>query len=127
VTANSKLSKLQKRILAIAFKNKQREGRAFNSDSGADVFYAEIMSEVFHFRPQKPCPLTLRKLTPSPIFSPTEIGRSRYSSAQVAISRAVLRLQIRGLVESKRFKHSNWAGCNLTPAGLEIARALTNG
>jgi hypothetical protein len=126
VAETAKLSKLQKWILSLARENKQREGREFNSSSGADVFYAEVMSKYFDFPTQKSYSLTLRQLPAGPVFSPEAIGRGRYNSAQVAISRAVLRLQIRGLVEGKRFRHSTWAGCNLTPAGLEVARALAN-
>jgi hypothetical protein len=121
---SSKLSKLQKAILRLAFANKEGEGRGFGLDSGADVYYSEILAVVFQFPTRKQYALPLRRLPGRRIFAPAEIGLSRYRSAEVAISRAVLRLHIRRLAKSVHSRHSTWAGASLTPAGVAIARAL---
>jgi hypothetical protein len=116
------LSPLQKQILALALENKQREGRSFNADTGADVYYSEILTKVFRFPAKRPA----RRWPCNRIFDPTTIGRSRYRSAVASVSRAVLRLHIRGAVQSTHSRYSTWAGASLTPAGVEIAHALAN-
>ncbi len=123
-----KLSKLQKQILALALGNKLREERAFDMGSGADVFYSEILATVYGFPLERP----LREVagdfagmrTGGHRFDPKRIGKARYNAAQAAVSRAVLRLESRGLVLWARSVCSHWSGCDLTPAGFEYAQTV---
>jgi hypothetical protein len=118
-----RLSRLQKQILVLALENKQRECRGYDADSGADVYYSEILAEVFRFPVRNA--LSPRKRPCSRIFAPAQIGRRRYRNAIEATSRAVLRLHIRGAVKSAHSKHSTWAGASLTPLGVAIAKQLS--
>jgi hypothetical protein len=44
--AGKRLSRLQKRILRLAFRNKQREARPFGARRGADAYFAEILADL---------------------------------------------------------------------------------
>jgi hypothetical protein len=118
--SETKLSRLQRQILLLALGNKTREQRGFDVASGADVFYSEILASVFKF-PAKKNP----RLWPSSrIFAPAQIGRRRYRCALATLSRSVLHLHIREVATSAHSKYSTWAGANLTPRGVQVARAL---
>ena len=54
----------------------------------------------------------------SKVFEPEGIGRAKYNTATAAVSRAVLRLQSRGLARCMQGDISHWSGINLTPAGI---------
>jgi hypothetical protein len=91
-----------------------------------DVYIAEILHEHFGF-PLKDRSYGWRKERGErpgwgQIFSMTEIGEKRYRSAQVSTSRAVGRLQARGLV--KRW-YSDHAGLSLTDEGVKTAEELS--
>jgi hypothetical protein len=128
--AAKKLSKLQKQILTLAFDNRLREGRDDTSNA-ADLFYSQILAEVYRF----PTTQSLRyggydehagqRICGTHIFELTVIGKARYNAAQAAISRAMMRLESRELITCIRGSISHWAGCNLTPAGVELAKRLT--
>jgi hypothetical protein len=122
----TKLSPLQKQILLLALENKEREGRGFDwKAGGADVYYSEILSAVYHFPLRKDYGgRGPRQLPCCRAFAPSEIGKKRYCAAHATISRSVLRLHVQGVAQSVRSKRSTWAGCNLTPAGVALARAL---
>jgi hypothetical protein len=124
-----KLSKLQKQILALALENRVREGRAFESHHGADVFYSQILAEVYGFQTTWPLRRTHgehagQRICGQHLFDPATIGEGRYNAAQAAISRAMARLESRGLVRRLCGHISHWAGCDLTPAGHELAKRL---
>jgi hypothetical protein len=124
----ARLSTLQEQILVLALENKQREHRGFDLAEGADLYYAEIFHGIYEFPMRKnyggrgP-----REMPCCRIFAPGEIGRRRYAVAKAAISRAVLRLHRRDLVHWVKSQRSTWSGCNLTPAGVEVARQLQTG
>lgn len=56
-------------------------------------------------------------------FSPKEIGQSEYQSAAAAVSRAIRRLEQRGLVVRRQGYPQG--GFFLTPAGMELAQSLS--
>jgi hypothetical protein len=127
----SKLSKLQKQILALALANRVREGRDEKSN-GADLFYSQILAEVYGFPTTYPLRLGAEhpyhpgmRICGQHVFDVGEIGKGRYNAAQAAISRAMARLQSRGLVIGQCGVTAHWSGCNLTVDGMELAKRLT--
>jgi hypothetical protein len=120
-----KLSRLQKQILLLALANKQRENRGFEERTLADVLYSEILMEVYRFRPIEPLRDKTGKRDVSRKFDPVLIGRARYNAALAAVSRAIRRLEQRGLAWSVRGNYTPWAGCSLTPEGLPLAKQLS--
>lgn len=105
----AKLSKLQRAILSMAY---ERHGRVGN---GVDLYYAEILAEYFRFPalsdPSKPG---------SWHFSRAWIGPAEYDAAQASLSRAVRRLETRGLVTVYTGAISRWTGLSLTTEGLAL-------
>jgi hypothetical protein len=59
------------------------------------------------------------------LFDVEEIGRERYNAACAAISRAMVRLEARGLVKRIYGRISHWSGCDLTPEGVKAAEVET--
>jgi hypothetical protein len=57
-------------------------------------------------------------------FDREEIGRSRYDTAHASLSRAVRRLEARGLATRYTGAGSRWSGLRLTDAGFEAAPVL---
>jgi hypothetical protein len=57
-------------------------------------------------------------------FDREQIGRDRYGAAHASVSRAVRRLEARGLVERYAGTVIRWAGLRLTDAGFEAAPVL---
>jgi hypothetical protein len=99
------LSELQKCILRLALKNREREQRRNARDSGADVYLSEVLVEYFGFErdpdvfwgSKEP----LRERLGTPKFSKATIRAKRYEAAQAALSRAALRLQERAAAYKK--------------------------
>jgi hypothetical protein len=98
--ATDRLSWLQKGILVLAL------------EMGGHVYRRDIYIRLYGFTRTRAC---LRNY-----FSPDDIG-SKYKAATVAVSNALKRLEIRGLVLRKPF----W-GVHLTPAGLEAGKDLAH-
>ena len=101
------LSPLQQVILETAARN-----RSVSDDRPTDVYAAEILVSYFGF------PLT-RSYHPArgyigQHFSRTEIGARRYDAAQASLSRAMRRLETRGLIERVQGAYALWSGANLT-------------
>jgi hypothetical protein len=113
----SKLSKLQRFILAAALRNRTREVRSHDSN-GADLYYAEIMVGHFGFEPT-----TDPRGDHGQHFDLAAIGKRRYAAASAAISRAALRLGTRGLVRCLKGTVSRWSGLSLTSEGSALASA----
>lgn len=127
---SSRLSILQKWMLARAMDNRRTEGRDANSN-GADLYNREVLGGFYEF-PYSMYP----NFQGSPqqflrgkggvaslglgyqIFDPDRIGRGRYNAAQAAVSRAAKRLQARGFVECVAGSISHWAGIVLTESGI---------
>ncbi len=105
------LSKLQKEILKIAYRN-----RSPLSEYG-DVTNSEVLIEVYNFPAHPPGPYhTSGK---PQIFNRVEIGINKYKAASVSIVKSFDRLAERGLAQRKQ-NH----GIILTEEGMKIAKAL---
>jgi hypothetical protein len=128
------LSELQVTILALAYRNYQaRMERMATLEAGSieyrvltegvpsvDLYHPEVLREHFGFEVQSDwwTPELGERPTGGQNFSMQRIGERRYRSAQSSLSRAVVRLEARGLVE-RRSGHP--AGLNLTERGVEEA------
>jgi hypothetical protein len=128
------LSTLQKTILRTAYRGySRRQGK--NRQTGADAYYAEILHEHYGWQPVLG-PLRSKgdaaaaaeedgcSFHHGPHFDREQIGHKPYKAAQAALSRAVLRLVRRGLVDARQGARSRWSGVNLTEAGVKEARRL---
>jgi hypothetical protein len=58
-------------------------------------------------------------------FRPDQLGRETYHKTMVSLSRAVARLQRRGLVTWLVGTHSKWSGVEITPEGKRLADILS--
>jgi hypothetical protein len=108
------LSKLQRWILDHAYQNRLAEHRDEKS-KGADLYYGEVLAGFYGFayeHPRNP-EMDTRDVFYGHVFQPDVIGRSRYNAAQAAVSRAMTRLEQRGLVVVLRSVYSHWAGISL--------------
>jgi hypothetical protein len=119
------LSALQKQILSLALKNRETENRTEDAQSGADLYYSEILVSVYGFEPIESLRTRDgRRKSFGKKFDVGAIGKDRYNSAMAAISRAVLRLDQRGLVTALRGTFSRWSGCDLTDDGVRTANTV---
>jgi hypothetical protein len=119
-----RLSGLQRTVLALALANRETEGRDTDTP-GADVTYAEILVAFYRWEPTSP----LRRSDGSRVyggqkFPKAEIGARPYAAALAAVSRAVKRLDDRGLVAALVSTRAHWSGAKLTDQGVQVARAL---
>jgi hypothetical protein len=103
------LSKLQKTILKIAYRNR---------DAGiGGVTNQEILIKVYNFPAHAPGPC---HISGSPqIFDRQKIGLNRYNSASVSVVKAFNRLAERGLA----YRKHNY-GIILTERGQKVAKKL---
>jgi hypothetical protein len=117
---NKKLSKLQRQILALALANRLAENRTDES-RGTDLLYSQILHEVYGFPLREDlaydgynvCSLRERdgsRKYGHKHFEPEVIGRERFDAAQSSISRAMVRLEQRGLVVRMYGSISHWSG-----------------
>ena len=111
------LSPLQTTILMLALAG--REKHQDPSSFGADVYYSDIMVVFYGWTKQD----TWHTGPGSQKFSRQTIGGKRYAAAQAAVSRAVQRLNDRGLVQA--VQGLNWSGANLTDAGIRATTKLS--
>ncbi len=123
----AKLSRLQRSILELAYVNRVAEGRHSES-SGADLYFYELMVACFGFPtpPRRYGETDRRRVPGSQRFSRRQIGAARYDAAQASVSRAVRRLEDRGLVVRLCGAVSHWSGLSLSPAGLAVAVGLAH-
>ena len=105
------LSKLQKEILKIAYRN---QGRM--SEYG-DVRNSEVLIEFYNFPAHPPRPYHTGGQPQ--IFSRVEIGINRYKAASVSVVKSFDRLVKRDLAQRK-YSH----GIILTEEGIKIAKKL---
>ena len=105
------LSKLQKEILKIAYRNRGRM-----CDYG-DVKNSEVLIEFYNFPAHPPGP-SYTSGTPQK-FNRVEIGINKYKAASVSVVKSFYRLVERGLAQRKQ-NH----GILLTEEGMKIAKAL---
>lgn len=120
------LSKLQKSILMIGARNRiSGVSEECGGYSKLDIVTPEIMAEVYGW-PNKmrwPWEGDLRRPCRQR-FKPREIGRDAYLKAHVSVSRAMLRLQNRRLIDLAYGEYANWKGAMLTEEGLATGRQL---
>jgi len=100
------LSKLQLSILRLAYAKRPLRRRV-------DVFTDELLIGCFGFEPEY-----ARDMNGRFYFSQAAIGRGRYNSARASLSRALLRLEQRGLGVQHR-GIVKWSGFTLSEAGVE--------
>jgi len=120
------LSELQKSILRLAYRNRQKR------EQNVDLYHAEVLHEHFGW-PISNHPRWQPEKGERPRgywrhFSMREIGEARYRKTQASLSRAVSRLERRGLLE--RGRANGWSGdgyafLNLTNEGLRVAEGLS--
>lgn len=114
---NNGLSKLQRVILRIALRNYHRPPDVL----AAHVTRAEILAEHYGWTPARGLRDNVGRT-----FSKRTIGGRAYSSAQVAVCKAVGRLTKRGLIGEAYGGPfgDDFVGYRLTDAGLAAADAL---
>ena len=127
------LSPLQRQVLVLALENRERHGRTFDMDEGADVYTYEILARFMGFQPEV-APLYVvtdsQKLARTPFvihFRISSVGQERYLTAMTAVSRSLRRLARRRLVE--RVSWGEWprcSGADLTPVGVAEATRIRN-
>lgn len=114
MTEHPKLSKMQRAILAMAHSRRGQSRR-----NNVELYYAEILCEWFGF-PSRTDP----RRPGDQHFSRAEIGPQVYDAAQASLSRAVRRLEARGLVTVYHGVYCRWAGLALTDEGVRTAADL---
>ena len=133
------LSELQKTILSMAYENhkkytseawikKEIEGhnklRIMLAYEGVslpkeytpfhfDLYHYEILAHLIGLDPNKMNEYRVKH------FKPESIGYKKYKSLNASISRAILRLWKRGLIEWYPFNHHSGSGIKLTEKGIE--------
>jgi hypothetical protein len=121
-------------MLALAHRNHEAEGRAFDQDEGADLYHEEVYGAAYGWAPRQVwAPTTRSDLTWAWRYPSPEVPRIAHrfdppagvprGPAQAAVSRAAARLAWRGLVEALHAASGTWGGISLTPAGLAAAAA----
>jgi hypothetical protein len=98
------LSRLQKKILRMAYRNQRR------------ISARDVLAEVYGF----PVAVNLSSAkNGAQVFDRTAIGSKRYQSASVSVCKAFNRLAARGLAQ----RHYNY-GITLTSEGQKVAKEL---
>lgn len=120
----AKLSRLQRWILYAAYENRAAVMCEPGASPEADLYYAEVLAGYFGFPWTHWAGRSLREARGSHCFDREAIGRSRYDAAQASLSRAVRRLESRGLVERHVAAYSRWAGIRLADGVVEAASKL---
>ena len=105
------LSKLQKEILKIAYRNKDQVHKYGN------VTNSEVLIEVYNFPAHPPRPYHTSGIPQ--IFNRVEIGIKKYKAASVSVVKSFDRLVKRGLAQ-RQYNH----GIYLTGEGMKVAKAL---
>lgn len=126
--STSRLSRLQREILRLA-DDKRQHREAVNTGADlpqsqpfrlthptVDLFYAEILVHAFGFPAKRSTGLSGQH------FSRAEIGAQRYNAAQASVSRAVRRLEGRGLVTVYSGAYAGWTGLSLTDEAVKTCR-----
>lgn len=109
------LSKLQLSILRLAYAKRPLVRRV-------NVFTDELLIGCFGFEPEYARYGKEGRF----YFSQAAIGRGRYNSARASLSRALLRLEQRGLGVQHR-GIVKWSGFTLSEAGVRVVEAEASG
>ena len=131
------LSELQQSILRLAYRNRrERLAKIAESEAGGhehavltrgvgsvDLYFPEVLREHFGWDVHSIWWSPERGERPrwGQSFSMRQIGERRYHSAHSSLSRAVVRLEARGLVERR---YHCLTGLDLTDQGVEEAEKL---
>jgi hypothetical protein len=144
LTAGKGLSQLQRDILMIAYRNisahavvdgresagppQYQLGVRVNGNFGnrfMHAYYHEVLVDHFGWMPWDDYRWRSNKRSPGHWkFSREQIGHKKYASAQASLSRAITRLEDRGLVGVFCGVRSRWSGIELTEHGARVAREL---
>lgn len=99
------LSKLQKEILLLAYKNRNI------------CLVRDVLTEVYKFPPKG----NIQDAKPGAlIFERKKIGLKKYQAASVSVAKSFNRLTTRGLV------HREYSGVRLTPHGVKLMEGWLN-
>ena len=108
------LSDLQKMILKLAHERRMRGQKT----GSCDVCTTQLLMDIYDW------PLACDCFSVAAHnFDRNEIGQRDYDQAMVTVSRAVRRLEARGLVTRFKSCHA-WSGISLTPAGIQASEEL---
>lgn len=141
------LSKLQERILALAFQNAKQERREDTCLNRPDLYAREVLNSIYgleakfyslsendqYLRIDKPLRERRGWVFERERFNAYDVpvagndGRLKlddYNKALAATIRAFARLEQRGLVKRQRRGGDSSAGISLTAAGYQMAKAL---
>ena len=113
------LSDLQTMILHLALANREAEGR---DTSLCDVLYSEVLTVYWGWKPERPLRNADGKQSGGQLFSVGKVGPRAYNTAHAALTRAVDRLAVRGLVVAVSGTYTLVSGVNLTGKGVQVAR-----
>jgi len=95
---------------------------------GADLYFHEVLGSCFGFSEFRKTGIgghvTDLRASWGKFFDRRSIGPARYGAASASASKALARLEVRGLA-SRVYGGRSWMGVDLTPAGLAEARAIT--
>jgi hypothetical protein len=94
-------------------------GAAQEQPSPVDLYYAEILTELFGFPT-----LTDPAQPGSQHFNRTQIGIREYDAAAASLSRSVGRLERRGLVTVYHGTTSRWTGVTLTDQAVKTMESF---
>ena len=117
------LSEIQKDILRLAVVNRDDPERK----ASTDLYYGQVYVDVFGWKVKHKYRRPLSEHPGGQNFDLDEIGRKHYDVVLASVSRAVRRLEERGLVVRMVGSTCHWAGLNLTDQGYILARELSVG
>ena len=117
------LSEIQKDILRLAVVNRDDPERK----ASTDLYYGQVYVDVFGWKVKRKYRRPLSEHPGGQNFDLDEIGRKHYDVVLASVSRAVRRLEERGLVVRMVGSTCHWAGLNLTDQGYVLARELSVG
>jgi hypothetical protein len=126
----TKLSKLQRWILAHSWANARTEQRPVDGSVGyADIFAQEVMADFFQLplqweRTDAMTHRYLRQGGKGVFWLADKTARARHNAAYAAVYRTCLRLEARGLVTTVSGRYGGWTGWNLTEEGRQLASNL---
>lgn len=120
------LSRFQRQILLTAYACYVSYDRARSDrERGADATSRELLVEVYGFpRIELRCSPGDGNRFGGQRHTRRQIGAERYSRAHASLSRALVRLERRGLVCRVCGRFGHWSGINLTDDGIAAAVAL---
>lgn len=105
---------MQKGILKLAYQRRMRGQKT----GSCDVCTTQLLMDIYDWPLVENC-----FSVAAHNFDRNEIGPRDYDQAMVTVSRAVRRLEARGLVARFKSRHA-WSGISLTPEGVKASAEL---